>query len=241
MDLSKIAARWGSPDGTSTPGRVIGRQGDSTSRLSFKITGSEHLVPCLSALRRRLAGDLASIEMVDQIEAGVLDLEATLHALLAFASGRKPKLAWVNLRQIVDDVCASLRTQIQDQRVETNTDVPSHLGVVADRDMLRSAIVNLVSNALDAMPRGGRLVITSFVGRHGLELEVADSGPGLSEEVLDQVFEPFFTTKNEAAGLGLAIVHRIAEVHGGEVLAANCPEGGAAFTLRLPQRMRNAA
>jgi two-component system sensor histidine kinase HydH len=125
--------------------------------------------------------------------------------------------------------------------VETNTDVPRHLGVVADRGMLRSAILNLVSNALDAMPRGGRLVITSFIGRHGLELEVADSGPGLSEEVLDQVFEPFFTTKDEAAGLGLAIVHRIAEVHGGQVLAANCPEGGAAFTLRLPQGSRSAA
>jgi signal transduction histidine kinase len=195
----------------------------------------------LNLLRRRLAADPGSGELVDSIEAGVLQLGATLHSLLSFASGRKPKLQWVNVRQVVDSACALCRSQVHAQRVEIVMDVPSQLGVLADRDMLGSAILNLIANALDAMPRGGRLVITSFIGRAGFELEVADSGPGLSEEVFEQVFEPFFTTKNEGTGLGLAIVNRVAEMHGGEVRAANCPEGGAAFTLRLPQRARKAA
>ena len=88
---------------------------------------------------------------------------------------------------------------------------------------------------------GGSLVITSYVGRWGLELEVADSGPGLSEESLARAFEPFYTTKPEAAGLGLSVVQRIAQAHGGDVVAVNCPEGGAAFTLRIPQRALEAA
>ncbi len=107
--------------------------------------------------------------------------------------------------------------------------------------MLRWAILKLALNALEAMPRGGRLVVTSFSGSAGLELEVADSGPGLNDEVRRRAFEPFFTTKTGAHGLGLAVVHRLAEAHGGDVVAMNCPEGGAAFTLRIPLRAARAA
>ena len=97
-------------------------------------------------------------------------------------------------------------------------------------------MLNLALNAIDAMHDGGRLTASSADGPNGFELEIADSGPGLSDEVRRRVFEPFFTTKNNGTGLGLAIVYRVAEAHGGEVRVQNCPEGGAAFTLRLPRR-----
>src|SRR5262249_36765178 len=125
MDPSKIAARWSTRGGNSTPLRVVGRQGDSTSRLPLDTSCATHLMPCLNALRRRVTGDADAVKLVDQIEAGVQELGTTLSALLSFTSGRKPKLAWVNLRQIVDDVCASLRARVQAQHVETNMDVPS--------------------------------------------------------------------------------------------------------------------
>jgi signal transduction histidine kinase len=67
-------------------------------------------------------------------------------------------------------------------------------------------------------------------------LEVADTGAGLGDEVKRRAFEPFFSTKSHGTGLGLAIVERIAEAHGGECLAQNCPDGGAAFTLRFPRK-----
>jgi signal transduction histidine kinase len=84
------------------------------------------------------------------------------------------------------------------------------------------------------MPDGGLLVVTACDGFDGLEVEVADSGPGVPVQDRDRVFEPFFTTKSGGAGLGLAIVNRIAEAHGGRVSVRNCPEGGAAFTISLP-------
>ncbi|MBI3838471.1 MAG: HAMP domain-containing histidine kinase [Planctomycetia bacterium] len=192
-------------------------------------------------LRRRLPDDPARDDILAKLESGLRAIDATVSDLLSFTSDRDPQLQWVDVRQVVDDVCASLAAQLSAQDVETIADVPRNLGVMADRKMLHCAVLNLASNALDAMPDGGRLVITSFIGPGGLELEVADSGPGLSEEVRRRAFDPFFSTKRGASGLGLAIVDRIAEVHGGDVLAANCPEGGAAFTLRFPSRAREAA
>jgi two-component system sensor histidine kinase HydH len=107
--------------------------------------------------------------------------------------------------------------------------------------MIRRAVLNLVLNAIDAMRNGGTLVITSYDSARGFELEVADSGPGLSAEDQRRVFEPFYTTKQHGTGLGLAVVYHVAEAHGGTVTAMNCPEGGAAFTLKIPRRSMRAA
>jgi signal transduction histidine kinase len=107
--------------------------------------------------------------------------------------------------------------------------------------MLRRATLNLVLNAIDAMPSGGELAVTGTAGSRGVELEIADSGPGIQDGDSPRLFEPFFTTKSGGTGLGLTIVERIASAHGGDVSARNCPQGGAAFTIRLPYRQMEAA
>jgi signal transduction histidine kinase len=85
------------------------------------------------------------------------------------------------------------------------------------------------------MPHGGELVVTAYEGSREVEIEIADSGPGLATSA-QRVFEPFYTTRHHATGLGLAIVKGVARAHGGNVTACNCPEGGAAFTIHLPRR-----
>jgi signal transduction histidine kinase len=126
--------------------------------------------------------------------------------------------------------------QLAAQNIDTDLDIPAGLAVFADRDMLRRALLNLILNALDVMPQGGELTITGLSTSHGVELEVADSGPGIPKSRELRLFEPFFTTKSGGTGLGLTIVERIAAAHGGEVNACNCPQGGAAFTIRIPFR-----
>jgi two-component system sensor histidine kinase HydH len=160
---------------------------------------------------------------------------------IGLTTSRKTKLAWVDAREIIDKVCADLQHSFAAAGIDTTIDVPRQALVWADRQMLSSAITSLATNALEAMPQGGRLVITSYCGAKGFELEVGDSGPGLSEESLKRAFEPFYSTKRDRAGLGLAVVRRIAQAHQGEVVAMNCPEGGAAFTLRIPNRASEAA
>ena len=195
----------------------------------------------LSLLRRRIARDRASRDMLDKIAAGFAALETTVGDLLHFTSDRDPQLRTFPLRGLVEDLVASLSVQFEAQAIRAGIDVPPDLHITADRDMIRRALVNLMLNAVDAMPQGGTLSIRSSCRAQAVELEVADTGPGLSDEALRRAFEPFYTTKPGGTGLGLAIVFRIAEVHRGGVVAANDPHGGAVLTIRLPRSCQEAA
>lgn len=192
-------------------------------------------------LRRRLGDDVGSLDTLAKIEAGFHALDSTVNDLLSFTANRPPQWQSFLVRELVDEVCESLDPQISAQGVTADIDVPPNMLLSADREMLRRALLNLVLNALDAMPGGGDLIITGLATFAGFELEVADSGPGLSDDSKARLFEPFYTTKSGGTGLGLSVVYQISEAHGGNVSAINCPEGGAAFTIMIPRRTMEAA
>ena len=193
----------------------------------------------LSLLRRNLDREhvTTTTEILEKIEAGFLALETIVNDLLQFTSNQTPSWQTFELDTLVLEVCESLAPQFSAQGIRTNLDIPLHLPVTADRNMMRRATLNLILNALDAMPEGGELAVTGLCGREGVELEIADSGPGILDDTNTHLFEPFFTTKSGGTGLGLTIVDRIAAAHGGSVDVTNCPQGGAAFTICLPAQM----
>jgi signal transduction histidine kinase len=216
--------------------------GQIASHIAHEVRNN--LVPVslyLSLLRRRVSEDSGACDILDKVDAGVLALDTTVNDLLHFTAQRDPHWSHVPLKPLVDDVCSSLAPQLAAQGIEVEANIPKGMSLSADREMLRRAILNIALNALDAMPDGGQLIITAVATPSGVELEIADTGPGLSDEAQRRAFEPFFSTKSTGTGLGLAIVYRVAEVHGGEIAAANCPEGGAAFTLRFPLEALEAA
>lgn len=190
-------------------------------------------------LRRQLAEQAESLEVLQRIEAGLTALDAMVNDMLNFTAERNTKFEPVAVRPLLDDIARGLAPQCLAQGIRVAIDAPRGLVVEADRDALRRTLLNLVLNALDAMPGGGDLVLTAVDCRGSVEIEVADSGPGLSEEARRRAFEPFYTTKPSGIGLGLAIVQRLMEAHGGGINVCNCPEGGAAFTVRLPRRVAN--
>ena len=106
--------------------------------------------------------------------------------------------------------------------------------LTADASQLQQVLVNLVLNALDAMPTGGTLTVRVRQVAGWVELEVADTGSGIVRDVLPKLFQPFVSSKETGLGLGLVISRRIVEDHGGTIDAANRPEGGATFFVRLP-------
>jgi len=160
--------------------------------------------------------------------------------LLAFARRQplKPELLEINgtLREI-----AEIIDRTMGERIQVSLDLGSDgCAVEVDKAQLQSAILNIASNARDAMPDGGTLAIrTRDIGSadgRSIALEFADSGQGMDEATLDRVFEPFFTTKGtgKGTGLGLSQVYGFASQSGGEVRVQSVPGKGTTIVLRLP-------
>jgi len=163
--------------------------------------------------------------------------DAIIDSVLFLANPRPLKREVIDLESFLCDcwerVCHAAPSQARGVEVKLDLE-PSGIALVADRVRLEQAITNLLANALAALEGKGRIELCARVDNGRVRLEVKDDGPGIPVEVLPRLFEPFFTTKHEGAGLGLALVKRILEQHGGLVFAANRSVRGAIFVLDLP-------
>ncbi|MGH9036583.1 MAG: sensor histidine kinase, partial [Acidimicrobiia bacterium] len=152
--------------------------------------------------------------------------------LLEFARPREPIFGQVELPALVDEVfsVAPPPNGIQLAR-RWPEDLPA---LRADRDQLRQVLLNIVTNAYDAMGESGLLAVEAERQGEGVLVTIGDTGTGIDPEVRTHLFEPFFTTKAKGIGLGLAVTHRIVEAHGGTIDVKSQPGSGAAFRLSLP-------
>ena len=213
--------------------------GQMASHVAHEVRNS--LVPLtlyLSLFRRHLEGEEQTLGILTRSMLALTHWRHIVNDLLQFTSHRPPTEQAFHLDSLVQEVCEALSPQFQAQGITAQVDIPSHFAVTADRDMLRRAALNLILNALDAMPEGGELAVTGTCGPGVSSWRWPIADLALFDDAESHLFEPFFTTKTGGTGLGLAIVERIASAHGGDVHATNCPQGGAAFTIRIPtQRM----
>jgi signal transduction histidine kinase len=158
------------------------------------------------------------------------------HSLNGPVEPQRPQLTLnpqsICLRSLIEETIEQQSCDIERQGIETTIDVVPGTLVVADRQSLRAAIVALVRQAIDVMPDGGELVVTSYVGSRHVELEVADSGPGVPDALLAGRQTHDAAPRNALAWFASA--ERVAETHHGYITALNCPEGGAAYTICLP-------
>jgi len=137
----------------------------------------------------------------------------------------------INVRKLTEEVISSMMVP---ENVEAETDIPSDLVYLLDMRGMSRVLTNLVTNALEAMPEGGRLVVSAQRDGEGLVIAVSDTGKGIPAEHQEKLFKPFFTTKPTGVGLGLAYVKDTVEAHGGTVEYKATPGGGASFTMRIP-------
>lgn len=163
-------------------------------------------------------------------------LEARIKTLLDFAKPFEPHLTPCHVDQIVGDAVASLRTQLAAQNIQLVVDVPPGLPTVElDYAQVEQVLLALLSNAVEAMASGGQITITGRSTDDGrLQLEVADTGPGIMPDQLERVFKLFFTTKSHGTGLGLPVAKKIVERHGGTIRVESEHGHGTKFTIELP-------
>ena len=189
----------------------------------------------LSLLRSRPGSVDDTLDLVKRIEAEVNRIDQIVRSLLELGRPSRGEPGPVELAGLIDSSVKLLSSGPEFRSLVWKVQVEPGLYARCESGPLSQVLINLLINAAQAMAGQGTLELkASREGAHA-ELQVRDHGPGLPAEVLARLFEPFFTTKaaGKGTGLGLAVSRHLVEAMGGQVSAANHPEGGAVFTVRL--------
>jgi two-component system NtrC family sensor kinase len=170
-------------------------------------------------------------------------LEVT-HRLLGFARRLEPKLETLDLKLVLEEVVGFLMREAHQREVDIIKHYDDGLPpILSDRGQLQQVFLNILSNALAAVPDGGQITIKTFEdSRDRVAVIIQDDGAGMSEETLEQIFEPFFTTKKEyGTGLGLPITYGIVNKLGGDLKVQSQEGRGTIFTVLIPKNCREHA
>jgi signal transduction histidine kinase len=164
-------------------------------------------------------------------------LSRLLTDFLDFARPRPPKYKSVDVDSLLSSVIQLVTHGIGRGAVELRKETaPSLPPVEGDPEMLKQLLLNLVINAIQAMPDGGEVVVSAGLREGKMLISVQDEGKGIAPENRDKIFDPFFTTKDGGTGLGLSVAHQIVEQHGGILRAEANPDRGMTFSALLPLR-----
>ena len=191
-----------------------------------------------SSLELVLDFPLEEEERLEYLQAARREIErlmALTGRVLNFARPPRVEQQPTSAADVVHDALALVSKRLDYSDIRVSLDLPDVLPpVLASSSQLAQVFLNLIINAIEAMPDGGELSISARLAGEQVEVTFTDSGPGISPDAIARLFEPFYTTKENGTGLGLATSHSIIQQHGGTLTAGNAPGGGAVFTVALP-------
>jgi signal transduction histidine kinase len=188
-------------------------------------------------LRRNANLEPKHQECLEIIDKESQRLNRLLTEFLDFARPRPPKYQNLDADSLLSSVIQLAAHGVAGSGVELRKETPPALPPVeGDPEMLKQLLLNLVINAIQAMPEGGEVVVSAASREGKMLISVRDQGTGIAPESRDRIFDPFFTTKEGGTGLGLPVAHQIADQHGGVLRAEANPDRGMTFSLVLPLR-----
>ncbi|MEW6721181.1 MAG: ATP-binding protein [Thermodesulfobacteriota bacterium] len=206
------------------------------SALNVLVTGMKRVVENADGVAPEARDPI--LRMIDRINDASGKIESIIRRALDFTRPLAVPMAPLSVNEVVREGLAIAESMLARNGVEVlaslREDLPPCRG---DKRLLEQVLLNLLSNAVQAMEgRNGerRIRVTSAMENGEIAITVADTGPGIPEELRDKVFEPFFTTRGSGTGIGLSISRKIVTEHGGTLRAGTCEGGGALFTILLP-------
>lgn len=193
-------------------------------------------------LLKKITNDPELLKNFAVMETAALDGAATVKRMQDFARIREEtELESVNMKALLDEVAALTRPRWRDgprtmgTLIEMKLDLAEDVFILGAAYDLRRAFTNLIFNAVDAMPDGGVITLTSEILNGQLIIKVRDTGLGMTAETAEHIFDPFFTTKGvKGTGLGLSEVYGVCKRHGGDINVSSTPGKGSEFTLSFP-------
>lgn len=203
------------------------------------IINLEVLRPTLGAISEEDKKEKAQ-KYLGVIEGEIKRLEKVITSFLDLATPAPSESSRVRLNEIVEQVLDLLRLELEKNGISNNLDLDSTLPIFfGSCDQIKQALLNLILNAVQAMPDGGELKIQTSHNDKTVRVVVSDTGSGIEEHILSKIFSPYFTTKKKGSGLGLAIVRRILREHGGYVDVSSELGKGTSFELVFPKSSSN--
>ena len=178
-----------------------------------------------------------ALEVLGMLDKAILQCRDTTRKLMMLAQPYATAPTLVSLNQVVLDTLSLLHYEMHKHAVTSVEQLDPELPELWARDSgMRGVCMNLLMNAVQAMPTGGTLTVSTARAAESVVLTVADTGTGIAAEILDRIWEPFFSTKpmGQGTGLGLAITQRVVTRHGGTIRVESAPGKGARFVVRLP-------
>jgi len=190
----------------------------------------------IHSLRERLPSENSQQEDLKVIEEEIHRMNEIIDQFLRFAKPASPFLEKTEIFSIFEEILQLLRPQIEKQQIVVEKEFHALPMILMDREQIKQAILNLLLNAIQAMPEGGPLKLSGQNSGDGqwVCLSIQDSGMGIQAEVLNKLFDPFVSTKEGGIGLGLSITHRIIDQHHGKIEVESTLEKGTSFTIWLP-------
>lgn len=179
-------------------------------------------------------GERPDTEVLRVAEREVQRIKSIVSRLLDFARPSNSEPAAVDLQELINEVLLLTAKQLERNGVRVTTQLNYAPVISGNATQLKQVMLNLVLNAMEAMPDGGDLVIELYPERDGVVIRLQDTGVGMDEETVAQIFDPFYSTKREGTGLGLAVTYGIIEGHGGTIQVDSQPMQGTTFTIWLP-------
>jgi len=174
-------------------------------------------------------------KFVGVIQEEVDRLNRLVGEFLSFAKPRQPERTPTDLRELIESVVDFTSKEAENNGVRLVTRLDEGLEPVSiDREQIRQVLLNLIINAIHAMPEGGTAEVGTSLGSESVELWVRDYGVGIEPGARDKIFDPFFTTKQQGSGLGLSIAYQIVKQHGGVIELGDVDGPGSLFVIRLP-------
>jgi signal transduction histidine kinase len=186
-------------------------------------------------LKKKVAKFDPSTTIPDIIVEEANRLNRIITDFINFAKPRSPNLVACRIEEVIDKNINFLDMQIREKGYTVNLNYPDALPEIqADAAMLYQSFLNILINAMQAMPDGGRIDITIKADSRTMSIDFDDEGQGIADDVIEKIWDPFFTTKDMGTGLGLGVVKNIIESHGGAIQIRNNAKGGAKVTVQLP-------
>ncbi len=177
-------------------------------------------------------------EELETITNETLRCRKIVASLLDFARQTKPAKKYHNINDIITECIQLTRKQAEfkdiKMLIQFSDDIPE---LLLDKEQIQQAVINLILNATDATDPGGTITVSTAFSPDDkfVEINISDTGKGISAENINKIFDPFFTTREIGTGLGLAITHGIIGRHGGDISVKSQPDQGATFTIRFPR------